>query len=1701
MAVPGGDGDRDSLGHAASFWSARPKTLPSAGPFWGSPMRSALTWITAAALVACTPAGGNDRDDPDVSPRLGRDAQMNHDDGVPVDGGPGDDVTVGDAATDVWKPDPDVGEVVPDMDQPPDPDAEPDMAGPECTVDGECDDRNPCTLDMCAGEMCVNDALDGCCLRDSDCGDDGLCLRALRECAEPAPAAAVVITEFLPDPDAVDDPDGEWIEVANVSPAAIVLNGWTLLGDDDERHPLALAERTVLPAGGVWLMARGDDPETNGGVIPDYVYDDVTLSNGGDRVALADALGNVVDEVVYDGAFPLERGASLSLDAERRDPLANDDPLAWCPGAAPWGDGTDRGTPGEDNPACPDREVDWCRLQFPLDAESEAGDALLVYAHVFEEGITDRTDATDPDEALIAQVGYGPDGTDPGGDEWQWTAAEPNAGWNAADAEELGNDEYQGAFAVLEPGEYDFAYRFSRDGGAWLHCDRAAGPGSDGAEDGYQSELAGQLTVVPGPPHPAAGEVVVSEVLFDVRDPLSDADAEWIELRNLTAERRRLDGCSVGDDDGASDIAGVTLDPGGYALLARSDDAGENGGLTPDGTFRFGLNNGGDSVVVRCGEVEVDAYVFDGSIGGDGVAIQRDDEGTWCVASAVYFEAQGEPETAHRGTPGEPNRLCPPPPLVDFCALQFPLDVEARAGEQLQVFGVVYEPGLTDVSEGVDPTDRIEGQAGAGPAGTDPAAGEDWAWRDAAPNPDWDGVEAGQPNNDEYVASLGVPVEGDYDLALRFRLDGGAWTYCDRGAGSDDGYASEDAGHLTATPPPPPPPQGAVRFTELMYDPHDQLAEADAEWIELTNVGDAEHSLGGCVLADGGGGEVVLEPLTLGPGEAALLARDDDAEVNGGLQPVQVFRFGLGNQGDTVTLTCGEVEVARLEYGVGGAWPEARQYSISLDPGAEDPGAAGSWCRVRPTYTVGHHGTPGAPNPPCEVAVDRCRFQHPLEAARAPGVEVTAYGRLYQEGVTDQTPQVDADALLRVEAGYGPGGSDPEDDGWTWLAAAPNAGWDGEAAEQPNDDEYQRGLTIDDEGAYALAYRASADDGRSWTVCEGGGALEVRAPIDPCDEVACDVPPEPECTEGAGLRFHDAPGACEAEGDETTCVYPVRDVDCAPDICFAGRCAPEGAQDNPQAAGEVVITEIMYDPHDPLADERGEWFELYNATDRVVDLVGCTVDAGGARTVLGTMRTDAGGRFVLARSSDAEANGGLAPDHLFEFPLGNAGTTLTLTCIDVVVDAVAYDDGGAFPDARAHSIALDPAATDAAANDAGANWCRARPAYAEANHGTPGEANPSCDREVGWCRLQFPQGIDAEVDQVVTVYGRFYAEGLTDRSVGNDPDPLTRGELGYGPGGSDPTGAWTWTGAEYNAGWNGADFAEPNNDEWQAGLTVPLPREGGYDYAYRVTVDDGRHWLYCDIDGTDNGYAADQAGRMDPVPAPCNPNPCSEPPASQCRDEDTLIVSASLGGCTPVDGNGVCLYDSVEIECACANNACADLPDSPAAPGDVLITELMYDPHFALADGAAEWIELHNPTGEPWTLAGCRLSDGSENAVLLRDLRLAAGGFVVLARSGDETENGGLDPDALFDFALGNSGDAVRLHCSGAPIDAVVYDDGPLFPDARAASLSLDPDAFDATANDDGANWCLGVAPYFEDEDGDNLGTPGAANPACADGG
>jgi hypothetical protein len=126
---------------------------------------------------------------------------------------------------------------------------------------------------------------------------------------------------------------------------------------------------------------------------------------------------------------------------------------------------------------------------------------------------------------------------------------------------------------------------------------------------------------------------------------------------------------------------------------------------------------------------------------------------------------------------------------------------------------------------------------------------------------------------------------------------------------------------------------------------------------------------------------------------------------------------------------------------------------------------------------------------------------------------------------------------------------------------------------------------------------------------------------------------------------------------------------------------------------------------------------------------------------------------------------------------------------------------------------------------------------------------------IDWCNIQFPESIDATVGDTNTVYGQVYASGCTDG--GDDCLPIIA-ELGVAPNGSDASadaGAYTWRDAERNTGFSGAD-----NDEFQS--TLPASNAGDFVYAYRMSGDGGQSWTYCDRDGTDNGFQADQQGTM-----------------------------------------------------------------------------------------------------------------------------------------------------------------------------------------------------------------------------------------------
>jgi hypothetical protein len=141
--------------------------------------------------------------------------------------------------------------------------------------------------------------------------------------------------------------------------------------------------------------------------------------------------------------------------------------------------------------------ADWCRLQFPLDLVLLPGESETVYGRVFEPGITDRSDATDEDAALVGQLGWGPRAVEPvGSDRWRWVDGRPNPGWNAVAQGEPGNDEYMAELQAEAFDNFHFAWRFSADAGqTWTYCDRARGPGRDGAEDGFSLDDAGTLVV------------------------------------------------------------------------------------------------------------------------------------------------------------------------------------------------------------------------------------------------------------------------------------------------------------------------------------------------------------------------------------------------------------------------------------------------------------------------------------------------------------------------------------------------------------------------------------------------------------------------------------------------------------------------------------------------------------------------------------------------------------------------------------------------------------------------------------------------------------------------------------------------------------------------------------------------------------------------------------------------------------------------------------------------------------------------------------------------------------------------------------------------------------------------------------------------------------------------------------------------------
>lgn len=88
----------------------------------------------------------------------------------------------------------------------------------------------------------------------------------------------LVITEFMPNPLATADAQGEWVEITNVTDSNIDLAGCTL--EDDGRNSYVFPDDLVLGAGEILVLGRTDDDAANGGLGAGAALgEDFTLNN------------------------------------------------------------------------------------------------------------------------------------------------------------------------------------------------------------------------------------------------------------------------------------------------------------------------------------------------------------------------------------------------------------------------------------------------------------------------------------------------------------------------------------------------------------------------------------------------------------------------------------------------------------------------------------------------------------------------------------------------------------------------------------------------------------------------------------------------------------------------------------------------------------------------------------------------------------------------------------------------------------------------------------------------------------------------------------------------------------------------------------------------------------------------------------------------------------------------------------------------------------------------------------------------------------------------------------------------------------------------------------------------------------------------------------------------------------------------------
>lgn len=375
----------------------------------------------------------------------------------------------------------------------------------------------------------------------------------------------IIITEIMQNPQAVADATGEYFEIYNRTDFSIDLQDFVF--QDSGTNEFTISSTLIIAAHSYLVLGKSDNLAINGGVMVDYVYNGFTLGNSSDQIIMF-CNGQLIDQVEYDGGndFPNPNGASMSLDPNAFDAIANDDGTNWCVTSERIVENGDFGTPRRDNTAC---TIDLCTfsnvrltiadciendLEFELSFDVTSGSGFYEMINLNN----NLTLATGTGSPLSAKV-----------------------------------------LRYSETGDFSVFIR-------------------DAVNDECVSEVTTFTTERCTPPRecPAAGDIIITEIMQNPQSVMDNL-GEYFELYNPTSAPISLLDMSLHDADGQEHfiIEPVSIDAGKYVVFGINTDTLTNGGVPLDYQYEnFLLGNAADEIILRCNGIMIDSVGYDDGV-------------------------------------------------------------------------------------------------------------------------------------------------------------------------------------------------------------------------------------------------------------------------------------------------------------------------------------------------------------------------------------------------------------------------------------------------------------------------------------------------------------------------------------------------------------------------------------------------------------------------------------------------------------------------------------------------------------------------------------------------------------------------------------------------------------------------------------------------------------------------------------------------------------------------------------------------------------------------------------------------------------------------------------------------------------------------------------------------------------------------------